>query len=415
MRLRGVECRSETGYAEAFHGRKVRSEPRATADDDADDQSGGRTSRRLASCPSCGSAQLEALSRVDRARTHVRPPVAPATRPARTPDASSASHSAARAASSRTPPSTRPGTTTARATRRRRRSRLASPRTRASWRRSWRPRTTSAAEPCSRSGVDGATSCDCSVPSGTAAGSASTRASRTSTSPSLQARGSRPSVRSSPRGTCRPDTALVVCRHTLEHIHDVNRFLSMLSEALRRHAPDAALYVEVPDTARILRETAFWDVYYEHCSYFTPGSLARALRGAGFAASVARASASTISTSRRRPGSRVAAPSTSSSRSRNGPAEVEALATRYRETLARTHCPLGRCPPAPSRPGRHGGPLGGGLQVRRLPRRPRLRSRDRMRRRRQPCEAREVRARVGTSHRPARASSRAFAPTSSSP
>ena len=42
-------------------------------------------------------------------------------------------------------------------------------------------------------------------------------------------------------------------------------------------------FFEVPDTGRVLRETAFWDIYYEHCSYFTPGSMARAFRAAGFA------------------------------------------------------------------------------------------------------------------------------------
>ena len=39
---------------------------------------------------------------------------------------------------------------------------------------------------------------------------------------------------------------------------------------------------ELPDVLRVLREVAFWDVYYEHCSYFTPGSLARLFRRAGF-------------------------------------------------------------------------------------------------------------------------------------
>jgi hypothetical protein len=33
---------------------------------------------------------------------------------------------------------------------------------------------------------------------------------------------------------------------------------------------------------RVLRQGAFWDVYYEHCSYFTRGSLARLFRSAGF-------------------------------------------------------------------------------------------------------------------------------------
>jgi hypothetical protein len=75
--------------------------------------------------------------------------------------------------------------------------------------------------------------------------------------------------------------ALVVCRHTLEHIHDVHTFLQTLAEALAA-ALDAVVFFEVPDTGRILRETAFWDVYYEHCTYLTPGSMARAFRAAGF-------------------------------------------------------------------------------------------------------------------------------------
>jgi hypothetical protein len=38
----------------------------------------------------------------------------------------------------------------------------------------------------------------------------------------------------------------------------------------------------VPDVRRILREAAFWDIYYEHCSYFSLGSLARLFRRCGF-------------------------------------------------------------------------------------------------------------------------------------
>src|SRR5690606_19198606 len=38
-----------------------------------------------------------------------------------------------------------------------------------------------------------------------------------------------------------------------------------------------------PDTERILCEHAFWDVYYEHCSYFTRDSLVRLARACGFA------------------------------------------------------------------------------------------------------------------------------------
>jgi C-methyltransferase C-terminal domain/Methyltransferase domain len=74
--------------------------------------------------------------------------------------------------------------------------------------------------------------------------------------------------------------ALILCRHTLEHVHDVAGFLHALRSGLER-APDAVVVFEVPDTYRVLQETAFWDLYYEHCSYFTPGSLARAFRVAG--------------------------------------------------------------------------------------------------------------------------------------
>lgn len=75
---------------------------------------------------------------------------------------------------------------------------------------------------------------------------------------------------------------MIVCRHTLEHIRPVAATLAMM-RAMAEATPGAVLCLEVPDATRVWREAAFEDVYYEHCSYFTPGSLARALRRAGFA------------------------------------------------------------------------------------------------------------------------------------
>jgi hypothetical protein len=71
----------------------------------------------------------------------------------------------------------------------------------------------------------------------------------------------------------------IVCRHTLEHIGPVGDFM----ELVRRCAAQtgAVILFELPDVLRVLRETAFWDVYYEHCSYFSPGSLARLFRSTG--------------------------------------------------------------------------------------------------------------------------------------
>lgn len=72
------------------------------------------------------------------------------------------------------------------------------------------------------------------------------------------------------------------CRHTLEHIQDVAGTLRLMAEHMRR-TPGAVLQIEVPDATRLWHGAAFEDIYYEHCSYFTPGSLARAMRAAGMA------------------------------------------------------------------------------------------------------------------------------------
>jgi SAM-dependent methyltransferase len=72
----------------------------------------------------------------------------------------------------------------------------------------------------------------------------------------------------------------LVCRHTLEHIPNVEQFLSTVRTVL--DGQPTVLLFEIPDVARILDEVAFWDVFYEHCSYFSAGSLARLFRRCGF-------------------------------------------------------------------------------------------------------------------------------------
>jgi len=74
----------------------------------------------------------------------------------------------------------------------------------------------------------------------------------------------------------------LVCRHTLEHIPAVHEFLSMLYRwADERSTPPIVLF-EVPDVERVLDEVAFWDLFYEHCSYFTADTLRFAFERAGF-------------------------------------------------------------------------------------------------------------------------------------
>jgi SAM-dependent methyltransferase len=74
---------------------------------------------------------------------------------------------------------------------------------------------------------------------------------------------------------------LVLCRHTLEHIQPVREFVGMVRRAVGDR-PEVAVCFELPDTERILAEQGFWDIYYEHCSYFTLGSLCRLFQAAGF-------------------------------------------------------------------------------------------------------------------------------------
>jgi SAM-dependent methyltransferase len=78
----------------------------------------------------------------------------------------------------------------------------------------------------------------------------------------------------------RPD--FIGSKMVMEHIPDPGRFLAMLRRALGDR-PEVIAFAMMPEVTRILERRAFWDVYYEHCSYFSLGSLARAFRIAGFA------------------------------------------------------------------------------------------------------------------------------------
>jgi SAM-dependent methyltransferase len=73
----------------------------------------------------------------------------------------------------------------------------------------------------------------------------------------------------------------IVCRHTLEHISPVYDFMRLVRATIGDRL-DTVILFELPDVKRVLDEAAFWDVYYEHCSYFSAGSLARLFRRAGF-------------------------------------------------------------------------------------------------------------------------------------
>ncbi len=73
----------------------------------------------------------------------------------------------------------------------------------------------------------------------------------------------------------------VCCKMTLEHIQSTADFVSTIRRSIGDRA-NTIVFFQVPDVTRILRELAFWDIYYEHCSYFSVGSLAHLFQRCGF-------------------------------------------------------------------------------------------------------------------------------------
>lgn len=74
---------------------------------------------------------------------------------------------------------------------------------------------------------------------------------------------------------------LYCCKMTLEHIADPGRFIQMVRRSIGNQL-NAVVFFQVPNTTRILKEQAFWDIYYEHCSYFNATSLRYLFEAHGF-------------------------------------------------------------------------------------------------------------------------------------
>ncbi|MHA7859643.1 MAG: class I SAM-dependent methyltransferase [Henriciella sp.] len=73
----------------------------------------------------------------------------------------------------------------------------------------------------------------------------------------------------------------IVCKMTLEHIPNAEEFLTIVRRSLDGR-PNTLVFFQIPEAGRILQHCAFEDIYYEHCAYFTPGSLGRLFRRCGF-------------------------------------------------------------------------------------------------------------------------------------
>jgi len=73
----------------------------------------------------------------------------------------------------------------------------------------------------------------------------------------------------------------VICRHVVEHVPEIGGFMGLLA-GIARAAGDPLVVIETPRFEWIVENRCLWDVFYEHCNYFTEGALGQLARRAGF-------------------------------------------------------------------------------------------------------------------------------------
>lgn len=70
------------------------------------------------------------------------------------------------------------------------------------------------------------------------------------------------------------------CKMTLEHIGETAVFTHTIRQAIQN---ECIVFFQVPNAAYLFGDVAFWDIYYEHCSYFYPQALRYLFESTGFA------------------------------------------------------------------------------------------------------------------------------------
>jgi SAM-dependent methyltransferase len=73
----------------------------------------------------------------------------------------------------------------------------------------------------------------------------------------------------------------IACKMTLEHIPNTAEFVSMVRRSIADRL-ETVVFFQIPNATYVMRDVAFWDIYYEHCSYFSAGSLAYLFESCGF-------------------------------------------------------------------------------------------------------------------------------------
>lgn len=73
----------------------------------------------------------------------------------------------------------------------------------------------------------------------------------------------------------------ILCRHVVEHVPEIGSFLRSVRDiAMASGHPVVAL--ETPRVEWIFEQLSFWDIFYEHCNYFSEATLDHLCRRAGF-------------------------------------------------------------------------------------------------------------------------------------
>jgi len=73
----------------------------------------------------------------------------------------------------------------------------------------------------------------------------------------------------------------VCCKMTLEHISETAEFVQRVRRSIGDRL-ETTVFFQVPNARYVLGDVAFWDVYYEHCSYFDANTLTHLFERSGF-------------------------------------------------------------------------------------------------------------------------------------
>jgi hypothetical protein len=74
---------------------------------------------------------------------------------------------------------------------------------------------------------------------------------------------------------------LVIFRQVLEHIDHPREFILDALRGLGKSTSPSYFYIEVPNAGKTFADRRFYDIYYDHCNYFTVKSLNRLLEACG--------------------------------------------------------------------------------------------------------------------------------------